>query len=173
MTLGTQGVQVQGFYLRSGPGCFAQEFEAGLDARFVPKTIDVDTRCEALPLVTLKQMLQDGLQGLAMQGIVGLWFHTYMYCLIRHKASASIRNVSSRFGATSRCNKSHTRLKSPSPLICIIRQPFCVSPICTRFQTQLISNLCNENHAIPHSGQSPACCGFSARVPASGAQRAI
>ncbi len=68
-------MQVQGLYFLPGPGRFAQEFQAGLDAGLVLEAIDVNILRQPLPAVHFDQMFEDGLQGYAVEGIVGLWLH--------------------------------------------------------------------------------------------------
>lgn len=60
------------FDLGAGPGGFAEEGEAGLEARLEEKTADGNAPGHCLPAVAVHQAFHDGFQGDAMQWVIGM-----------------------------------------------------------------------------------------------------
>ena len=60
---------IQGLDFFSGPGCFPQESQAGLDAGIKMETPDMDKLSHFLPAEVVHQQGQDHFQCHTMQGI--------------------------------------------------------------------------------------------------------
>ncbi len=57
---------IQIFHLLPRPGCLAQEFEAGVDARVLVKAVDAHPFTHILPAVLLHKVVEYHLQRLAV-----------------------------------------------------------------------------------------------------------
>lgn len=58
-----------------GPLVFAQEFQAGFNARLPIKTADIDPSAEFIPAIVIDQLVQQIFQRDAVQRIIGLLIH--------------------------------------------------------------------------------------------------
>ncbi len=54
-----EGVFIEVFYFGTGPGCFAEEFEAGLDGRVADEAVDADLVAEFVPAEGVDKMSED------------------------------------------------------------------------------------------------------------------
>ena len=54
------------------PGCFSEKREAGFHARVVEKTANRDATTHLSPPIPFDQLLDDGLQRDAVQGVAGM-----------------------------------------------------------------------------------------------------
>lgn len=70
-----QVIQIPRFDLLPGPRGFAQEGQAGFDARIVGEAADADPRTQHFPAVTFHQGGQDFLQAQAVERIVRVFTH--------------------------------------------------------------------------------------------------
>jgi len=66
------GAKVQLFYLGSGPGRGAQKLQAGFDAGVLLEAVDVYQLAQFLPAIVINQLVENGFQREAMQGIIFL-----------------------------------------------------------------------------------------------------
>jgi len=67
-----KALQIQGFDFLPRPRCLAQKFQAGLDARLMRKTIDLDGAAELIPTILFHKTDENFFQCYAMQWIVWL-----------------------------------------------------------------------------------------------------
>jgi len=70
----SNGAEVEFFYFGSGPGRFSEKGQAGFNGRIVGEAFDHDSATQTFPSIPGFQVLQDGHQLDAVQGIVGLVF---------------------------------------------------------------------------------------------------
>lgn len=81
----SQRILVEVFDLGPGPGCFSQEFEAGLDGRIAGKAVDADVFRQLFPAVAFHQVGDDFFEGQAVKGIVRLFGGGGLPCGLRRQ----------------------------------------------------------------------------------------
>lgn len=68
-------IHVQGLNLSACPGGAAQKFEAGFHTRLTFKAVDIHRLGHFLPAHAGDQLIEQGLEGDAVQGIIDLFIH--------------------------------------------------------------------------------------------------
>jgi len=67
-----QHEQVKAFHFLTGPGCFAQELQAGTNAGFVRETADGYALTQIVPAIKVGQSGDDGFEREAVQRVARL-----------------------------------------------------------------------------------------------------
>ena len=68
-------IEVKAFHLGSGPGCFSEKAQAGLDAGIAFKAVDVYLVCQIVPTLGFHHPGKYAFEGKAVQRVVFLGFH--------------------------------------------------------------------------------------------------